>query len=349
MDSARAALLDDSQGDGQRVPGLAGPGPQHATRREPLDRSAGAAPREPRAPSLAPPPEDPVTQISAALVKQLRDKIGAGMGACKKALIEAEGDLQKAEDILRAKGVKPDTASRKTAEGMVRFSLSDDGKRLAVVELQCETDFAAKNERFQNLLATIAERTLAGGFQNAEEAKQDEEIAKGLQEAIAVTIRENIVLAEATTRVLEGEGRIGTYVHHTGKIGVALGANASAEVAAKPEFAELLKDLCMHATAHHPAPIAVDKEDIPEDVVARERAVALASINENPKNAAKPDDIKEKMIAGKLRKFYEERALLEQKFVKDPNLKVRDLVAKRGKELGGEIKIAWFVRQVVGE
>ena len=137
-------------------------------------------------------------------------------------------------------------------------------------------------------------------------------------------------------------------VHHV-QVGVAVAVNASADVAAKAEIDVLLKDLAMHATAHHPAPVSVSKDGVPADLVAREKALALQVIDEDPKLSSKPDSIKEKMVEGKLRKFFEERALLEQKFVKDPSQKVGELIAKAAKELGGEIAVAWFVRRGVGE
>ncbi len=287
-------------------------------------------------------------KISAALVKELRDKTGAGMGACKKALVETEGNVDKAVDVLRAKGIKPDQASRKTAEGAVLLKVSEDGKAVAVVELLCETDFAARNENFTTLLGKVADRTLEIKFDGLEAAKADDVISQGIQEAGAMTIRENVVLGHAEYRALDGDGRVGIYVHHNGKVGVAIAVNTTTEVAAKPELGGLLKDLAMHATAHHPAPVAVEKDDLPADLVAREKAIALAAIDEDPKLASKPDNIKEKMVEGKLRKFFEERALMEQKFVKDPNQRVKQLVAAAGKDLGGEIKIAWFVRRAIG-
>jgi elongation factor Ts len=288
-------------------------------------------------------------KISASQVKELRDKTGAGMGACKKALVETAGDVEAAVDVLRKKGVKPDQASRTAAEGAVLFKVSDCAKHVAVVELRCETDFAARNENFQALLNTIADTVLEKKIENTEAAKADETIAAGIQQAAAMTIRENIVLGEASLRSLEGEGKIGVYVHHNSKLGVAVAVNTTTDVAANADLDALLKDLAMHATAHHPAPVSVSKDGVPEDLVAREKALALAVIDEDPKLASKPDNIKEKMVTGKLRKFFEERALLEQKFVKDPSQKVSDLVAKASKDLGGEISIAWFVRRGVGE
>jgi len=289
-----------------------------------------------------------MANINAALVKQLRDKTGAAMGACKKALVESDGDIDKAVDILRAKGIKPDQASRDASEGAILLKTAADGKGVAIVELRCETDFAAKSENFQKLLNEIADAVLEHKTANVDEAKAIEGVSAGLQEAGAVTIRENVVLGRAEYRSLEGEGKIGTYTHHNGKVGVAIAVNASSDVYGKGEFDVLLKDLAMHATAHVPNPVAVDKDSVPEDLVAREKAVALQTIDQDPKLSSKPDEIKEKMVQGKLRKFFEERALLEQKFVKDPSQKVSDLLNKHAKELGGDIKIAWFVRQAVG-
>lgn len=289
-----------------------------------------------------------MAKISAALVKQLRDKTGAGMGDCKKALVETDGDVEAAVDVLRSKGVKASQLTRETAEGAVRFTLADDAKSVAVVELRCETDFAARNDNFVKLLDTISGIVMEQAPESVEAAREVPAVKDGIQDAAAVTIRENIQLYSAEKKVLEGEGKIGTYVHHNGKVGVAVGLNASSDVAGKEGFDELLKDLCMHATAHMPPPAGVDRDSISGDLVERERAVALKTIDEDPKMSSKPDEIKQKMVDGKLRKFFEERALLDQKFVKDPNLSIAKLVEAKGKELGGDIKIAWFVRQQVG-
>lgn len=282
--------------------------------------------------------------ISAALVKELRTKTGAGMGDCKKALIETDGDVEKAVDVLRAKGVKASQAQRETGEGAVMLKASDDGKGVAIVELGCETDFAARNENFQALLHTVADTVLAEKCANADEAKGHKAVADGLQEAAAITIRENIQLKRAEYRALEGEGKIGTYVHHNGRVGVAIALNTPAGA----DVDGLLKDLAMHTTAHIPNPVAVAKDNIPEELVAREKAVALAAIDQNEKDKSKPQNIKEKMVEGKLRKFFEERALLEQKFVRDPSQKISQLLAAKGKELGGDLSIAWFTRVEIG-
>jgi len=290
-----------------------------------------------------------MADINAKLVKQLRDRTGAGMGACKKALVENGGDVDKAEDAMRAAGVKPDQLDRKATEGAVSLAISGDGKGVAIVEMRCETDFAAKSDNFTKLLAAITGTVLDKKPKGVAEAQAIDSIEKGIQEAAAMTIRENVQLSRADYKTLDGDGRIGIYVHHNKQIGVAIGLNTPPSAADKDEVSQLLKDLAMHATAHHPAPVAVDKESVPQDLVAREKAVALKTISEDPKNASKPDDIKEKMVDGKLRKFFEERALLEQKFVKDPNLKISELLQKASKALGGEVSVAWFVRVAVGD
>jgi elongation factor Ts len=289
-----------------------------------------------------------MADINAALVKKLRDMTGAGMGACKKALVASEGDLEKAADLLRAQGVKADQLERDASEGAILLKTADDGKGVAIVELRCETDFAAKSENFQKLLKAVADAVLEHKTTNAADTKAIAVVSSGLQEAGAVTIRENVVLAQAEYRALDGEGKIGTYTHHNGKVGVAIAVNTSSAVCGKGELDALLRDLAMHATAHVPNPVAVDKDSVPVDLVEREKKVALQTIDQDPKLSDKSDEIKQKMVDGKLRKFFEERALLEQKFVKDPSQTVNDLLTKHAKQLGGEIKVAWFVRQAVG-
>ncbi|MCA8921344.1 MAG: translation elongation factor Ts [Planctomycetes bacterium] len=286
-------------------------------------------------------------KISATLVKQLRDRTQAPMGDCKDALVETDGDLDKAVDLLRAKTKVSDGGDRSTAEGAVRFDLSDDKRSVAIVELCCETDFAARNENFQNLLGLITKTVLEQGIEDTDAALKVEAIAQGINEASSMTIHEAIKLGHAECRKLEGEGEIGTYVHHNGSVGVAVAVNAKAGTGS-PELQGLLRDLAMHITAHDPSPVAVDRDGIPADLVAREKAVYLQQIEEDEKDRGKPENIKEKMVEGRLRKFYSDRALLEQKFVKNPEQSIKQLLEAQGKALGGEIKVAWFVRRAVG-
>ncbi|MEZ6188817.1 MAG: translation elongation factor Ts [Planctomycetota bacterium] len=286
-------------------------------------------------------------KISATLVKQLRDRTQAPMGDCKDALIETDGDLDKAVDLLRAKTKVSDGGDRSTAEGQVRFLLSDDKQKVAIVELCCETDFAARNENFQKLLDLTTATVMEQDIQDTDAAMQVQSIAQGINEATSMTIHEQIKLAHAECKHLEGQGEIGTYVHHNGSVGVAVGINSTKSVDSDA-LQSLLRDLAMHVTAHDPSPVAVDRDGIPSDLVEREKAVYLQQIEENEKDREKPQNIKEKMVEGRLRKFYADRALLEQKFVKNPEQSIKDLLAAQGKELGSELSIAWFVRRAVG-
>lgn len=288
-----------------------------------------------------------MAEITAALVKTLRDKTGAPMGKCKQALEKCDADVEKAVDYLRSLGVKPAGEENKAAEGMVAMLVAPDGKGLASVKILCETDFAARSENFKKLVDVLVAEVLASKSQNVEAARELPGVKRELQEAGAMTIRENLQLDRAEFKGLEGEGKIVTYVHHTGQVGVAVAATTSADAAKKPEFEALLRDVAMHATAHDPAPVAVDKDGVPADLVARERAVYLQAIDENPADAKKPANIKEKMVEGKMRRFYEERVLLDQKFVKDPETSIRQLIEKTGKAIGAEIKLAWFTRLAI--
>lgn len=291
-----------------------------------------------------------MVEINAALVKQLRDMAnGAPMGKCKKALEENGGDLQKALDALRAANpaMKPNE-DKKKAEGAVALQLAPDGKGVAAVMITCDTDFAARSENFKKLMNTVVSAVLQSKAKDAAATAELPSVKKEMQEAKAMTIRENLELARAEFRAVEGDGRANVYVHHNGTVGVAVGISCPADVAKKPALEALIRDICMHATAHDPAPIAVDKDGIPADLVAREKAVYLKQIDENPADAKKPQNIKEKMVEGRLRKFYEERALLEQKYVKDPESSIRQLLEKAGKDLGGQLKVSWFVRLSIG-
>jgi elongation factor Ts len=288
-----------------------------------------------------------MADITAAMVKALRDKTGAPMGKCKQALEKCDGDIEKAVDYLRSLGVKPAGEENKAAEGMVAMAISPDGKGLASVKVLCETDFAARSENFKKLVDVVVADVLKNKAKDVDAARLLPNVKKEMQEAGAMTIRENLQLDRAEFKSVEGDGKIVTYVHHTGQVGVAVAAQAPGAVVTKPEFEALLRDIAMHATAHDPAPVAVDKDGVPADLVARERAVYLQAIDENPADAKKPANIKEKMVEGKMRRFYEERVLLDQKFVKDPETSIRQLIEKTGKAAGGEIKLAWFSRLAV--
>lgn len=288
-----------------------------------------------------------MAEITAALVKTLRDKTNAPMGKCKQALEKTGGDIEAAVDYLRSLGVKPAGEENKAAEGMVALQVAPDGKGLGVVRLLSETDFAARSENFKKLLDVVMKSVVQHRPKDAEAAKALPDVKRELQEAGAMTIRENIVLDRAEFKPLDGDGKIVTYVHHTGQVGVAVAARCKPDIAKKPELEALLRDVAMHATAHDPPPLGLEKDSVPKDLVERERGVYLKAIDENPADAKKPANIKEKMVEGKMRRFYEERVLLEQKFVKDPETSIRQLVERAAKSLGGDVQLAWFVRVAV--
>lgn len=289
-----------------------------------------------------------MADIPASLVKQLRDMTSAAMGACKKALEESGGDLKKAEELLRAKNIKVEQTQRSAAEGAVAMKVTPDQRAVAVVEMRCETDFAARSDNFQKLIASITDEVLKARPADAAAASKLPAVAKGLQEAGAITIRENVVLAWAEVKSVDGDGAVGCYVHHNGSVGAAVGLRAPQAATQKPAFVELARSLAMHVTAHDPSPLAVERGQIPADLVAREKAIFMKQLDEDPKEKAKPANIKEKVVEGRMRKFYEDRALLEQKFVKDPEQSITQLLEKASKELGGKVELQWFVRRHVG-
>lgn len=291
--------------------------------------------------------------ISATLVKQLRDKTGAGMGLCKEALVAEKGDLKKAEEWLRSKGVKPDTLARATAEGALMVRISDDHKDASIVELKCETDFAAKNDRFRKLAHEIAGHVLRTKAKDAPAALSIDTgngtIDQLIKAEIAGVIKENIKFEFAEHRALQGAGKIGQYVHSNGKLAVLVGVKAPNDAAAKkPEFDAMVKDLAMHIAGSAPFPVAVDRKGVPADLVEAEKRVILKQLNEDPKESKKPENIKEKIAEGKMGRFYKERVLLEQPFVKDDSKTVQQWLDEQAKILGGKVEVAWFVRRALG-
>ncbi len=297
--------------------------------------------------------------VPATLVKKLRDMTGAGMGLCKEALTatgktgQSEADwLKFAQEWLRAKGVKADTLARATAEGALMVRISDDHKDAAIVELKCETDFAAKNDRFRKLAHEIAGHVLRSKTKDAPAALKIETgngtVDQLIKAEIASVIKENIKFEYAEHRSLGGTGQIGSYVHSNGKLAVLVGVKADDAAAHKPEFDVLIKDVAMHIAGSAPFPVAVDRKSVPQDLVEAEKRVILKQLDEDPKESKKPANIKEKIAEGKLGRFYKERVLLEQPFVKDDSKTVQQVLDEASKSLGGKVEVAWFVRRALG-
>ena len=288
-----------------------------------------------------------MAEITAASVKELRERTGAGMMDCKKALAETNGEMEPAIDWLRAKGLSAAAkkAGRTAAEGLVGVTV--EGHRGAAVEVNSETDFVAKNELFQDFVRNVATLALAHGTDvealGATAYPGGGTVTEALTENIA-KIGENQSLRRAAI-VEVSEGAVVPYVHNQvapglGKIGVlvALESAAPADV-----LTSLGKQIAMHVAAAHP--LALTAEELPADLIERERSIAL----EKAKESGKPQAIVEKMVEGGLAKFRNEHALTTQLFVMDNKTPVAEVVAAAAKNAGTEIKLAGFVRFQLGE
>jgi elongation factor Ts len=275
--------------------------------------------------------------ISAADVKGLRDSTGAGMMDCKRALVDADGDVERATELLRERGLSKagKRAGRDTSEGTVAFSV--EGGQGALIELGCETDFVAKTPDFQDLARHIADAVAAVGKLDEVDAalatKMDSGTVDDAIKAAVAKVGENIQLKRVAS--IDVAGVTGGYVHGAGTLGVLIGLETDKS---SDEVGAVVKDVAMHVAAHDPTPIAIDRSDMPADVVEKERNFLKAQALES----GKPEAVVEKMVDGRINKFYAENCLVEQKFVKDPDKSVRDILVDAG-------QVARFVRFKLGE
>ncbi len=289
-----------------------------------------------------------MAEITAALVKELREKTGAGMMDCKKALSENAGDLESAVDWLRKKGLAAAAkkAGRVAAEGLI--GVAAEATSGAIVEVNAETDFVARNDKFQAFVSQVAALALDAkgdlpALQAAVYPGSGHSVADELTQLIA-TVGENMTLRRSACLEV-GQGVVATYVHNQaapglGKIGVLVALESGADAAA---LAALGKQLAMHIAAA--APQAVEATDLDPAALERERGV----LAEQARASGKPEEIVQKMVEGRLRKFYEEVCLLDQVFVIDGETKVRKVLEAAAKEHGSEIKVTGFVRYLLGE
>ena len=287
--------------------------------------------------------------ITAKLVNDLRAKTGVGMMECKKALVEANGDFDEAIKILREKGLgKADKkAGRIAAEGVVEIYV--DNGVAAMIEVNSETDFVAKNETFKAFVRSILKVIVDKKPATVEELKAlpyDENFAtvEAKLKDMIFTIGENMNIR----RFVIVEGVVSTYIHGGGIAGVIVKFDADDAVAQNPGFAEAAKNVCLQIAAGTP-PTYVSKEEVPASVLEEEKAILMAQIKNDEKNANKPDQIIAKMVEGRIGKFYERACLNEQLYVKDDSLTISKYVAAAAKELGGDIKINSFVLFEKGE
>ena len=283
--------------------------------------------------------------ITAAMVKELREMTDAGMMECKKALVEADGDMDKAVDVLRTRGLAAAAkkVGRATNEGTVMAIVSDDATKGAVVELNCETDFVGMNEKFKGYAEKIARAAMAANVEDVEALKavdaEGETVEDVLTDAIH-TLGENMNLARAA--VVEAGG-VASYIHGGGKIGVLVTFDVEGIDPASDEFQHCGRDVAMQVAAA--SPVSATRESVPAEVVAHEMEIYKAQAAES----GKPENIQEKIATGRLGKFYKESCLTEQAFVKNPDQSVTDYVNEVAKKLGGTIKVTGFKRFMLGE
>jgi elongation factor Ts len=286
--------------------------------------------------------------VTAQQVKELREATGVGMMDCKKALEETAGDMEAAVDWLRTRGLAKAAkkAGRIAAEGLVGISV--EGTKGAIVEVNSETDFVARNEQFQAIVGNVSKLAADAGGSTDKLAEMPfpgtgRSVAAELTDAIA-KIGENMNLRRSAVIEVK-DGAIGSYVHNSvkpgmGKLGVLVGLESTGDKAA---LLALGKQLAMHIANTNP--LSVSPDDIDPAIVAKEREI----FTEQAKESGKPAEVIAKMVEGRVRKFYEESTLLAQTFVIDGESKVKDVVAKAEKEAGAPIKVTKFVRYALGE
>ncbi len=278
-----------------------------------------------------------MAEITAAAVGKLREMTNAGMMDCKKALTEANGDLTVAVDILRKKGAATTTkiGAREAKEGLIAHYITPGGRVGVLVEVNCQTDFVARNQMFQDFVNDVAKR-LSADPKTDFEAERTDMVAK---------IRENIKIARHARMEVSGNGLVAAYIHTGAKVGVLVEVGAGKEnTVADDEFKQLVKDITLQIAAGHPH--AVSREQVPAEVTAKEREIA----SQSDRLKGKPPQAIEKIIQGMLEKFYQTYCLVDQGFVKkNSEVSVKEHIAQVAKQLGDEISIRRFVRFQVGE
>jgi len=288
-----------------------------------------------------------MADISAAMVMKLRKMTGQGMMDCKRALQEANGNIEQATDILRKKGLATlaKRAERETSEGLVVSKRSADNKTAAIATLCCETDFVAKSGDFVATAKTLIDYALAcsadEGVENILETSVDgRKFSDILTETVSKT-GEKTQVGDYAKYKLDGPGLISTYIHFNEKVGTMVQIETSDEsMAAADVLKQTASDIAMHITATKP--LALDKDDIAPETIEREKSIFAEQVKNKPAN------IIDKIVEGKMRKFFAENCLLDQAFVKDDSKSVAQVLADAAKQAGGEAKIKRFVRFEVG-
>jgi elongation factor Ts len=287
--------------------------------------------------------------ITASLVNELRQKTSVGMMECKKALTETNGDIDAAVTYLRERGIMKSAgmATRGGTEGIIAARLSNDGKTGILIEVNCETDFVSRNEQYVQFVDEIANTLAASEAKTLEEAlavKIGDLTVEDFVKAKVLALGENIRLRKFERFDLADHGAIAQYIHMGGKVGVLLEVSASSgDTAAKDVFRDLVKDITLHIAAA--APKGLSRDDIAAELVEAEKDIFRVQLA----NEGKPAEMIEKILLGKLGKFFAESCLLEQGFVKDPDTTIKKLVEQVGKDLGDTLEVRRFIRFGLGD
>ena len=290
-----------------------------------------------------------MAEISASLVKELRDKTNAGMMECKNALKETEGDVDAAIKFLRERGAikAAKKADREAKEGIVSANIDAEARSGVLVEVNCETDFVAKNDNFKAFVSELTDAVAgsdASDVESANSISKDEGSLDDFVKAKVIELGENLQFRRMVRYDVEGSGVVASYIHLGGKVGVLLEVNCGkTESASNDSFRELVKDLTLHIAASSPA--GIGRDEISSDLVEAEKDL----FRKQMEDSGKPPEIMEKIIEGKLGKFYSTVCLLEQGFIKDPDQTISDLLAVKGKDLDDELTVRRFARFGVGE
>lgn len=309
-----------------------------------------------------------MADITPELVKKLRERTGAGIMDCKRALVAANGDIGEAEILLRKQGIAAASRkeSRSTKQGLIGSFISPNRKLGVLVEVNCESDFVARTEDFQALTADVAahiaetkpkvvrlEEVTEAERANFREhqALYEQRFAKDQNTTVGELVKtkiaklgENITVSRFVVFEVNGKGVVGSYVHTGGQIGVLLEVNTTSdEVTQKPEFSILVRDIAMQVAAA--APQCVSKEDVPKDILEKERDIQ----RERARGEGKPEKMLDRITDGRMSKFYEEVCLLEQPFIRENTISVGDLIRTASAKLGDTITVARFVRYKVGD
>ncbi len=298
-----------------------------------------------------------MAEITAQLVKALRERTGAGMMECKSALVEANGDIAEAEVVLRKRGIASagKKSARSTRQGLI--GAHDAGKIGVLVEVNCESDFVARTDDFQQLVADVGAQVASshpavvrkedGAGEALYEQKYLKDPSLTIEDLIKTKIAklgENMSVARFTSFELASPGHVGSYIHHGGQLGVLVEVTAdSGQVAAHAEFRELVHDIAMHIAAADPR--FLRRGDVPAEVLDKEREIQKARVLAE----GKPEKVADKIVEGRLTKFFEEVCLYEQPFVKENSVSIEQLIKQKGAALGGSIGVTRMARFKVGD